>query len=291
MTNPNFLNFGLARFQNKVSAKLTTVFKPIIYNPVNSNQILRLENFVARNTTANAVTIDVELVRNTVGYSISREIEIPAFSAMVLVDKDFTLYLEETDAIRARINTDDAAHISVNFTEIGETDSSDVYTLGENFHPASLDIFDWSGTVSQNATITRDTSTGKSPFGGIPLKMAQTGDDAHIITYNTSQWNIAPASSGQTWQVRVWAKASTPTTGQIFIFGAREDGGFVSPGGIGATTISIGTEWAEFSYEYTPVNPDAFQTIAYIQTRLDGTQTGGAGIDIWWDNLQVYRIS
>jgi hypothetical protein len=152
-----------------------------------------------------------------------------------------------------------------------------------------LDIFAWSGSVANAATITRDTTTGLSPAGGVPLKMAITGNDPHIGTYNGSQWNIAPAATGQTWQVKVWVKASVATTGEIFIFGVDSAGAFISNAGnaFNAGGFTVGTSWSEVSYSFT----FADSSIAYMQTRLDGTPTGGAGINMWWDNLQVYRLS
>ena len=152
-----------------------------------------------------------------------------------------------------------------------------------------LDMFAWSGTGSNNATISRDTITGKSPANGEPLKMAITGIDPHISTYNGAVWNIAPAVADQTWQVKVWAKASVATTGQIFIFGVDSAGNFISNGGAAynAGSISIGTTWSEVKYSMTFFDT----TVAYIQTRLDGPESGGTGINIWWDNLQVYRLS
>jgi hypothetical protein len=289
MTNPNLVNVGMVRMQNEVSSTLTTSYKAFLYNPASSNQVLRLDSFVATNTSNTAVTIDAGLVRSTVGYAFAKEIEIPAYSTMVLMDKDYPLYIEETDSIRARVSTANAVHVSINFTEIGESVSTNIYGLSENYHPASLDIFAWSGTGASSATITRDTGTGKSPFGGDPMKMAVTGNDPYIGTYNSSTWNIAPAAVGQTWEVRVWAKASTATTGEIFIFGVDSGGSFIANAGaaFGAGGVSIGTDWSEVSYSFTFSDAG----VAFVQTRVDGTPTGGTGIDIWWDNLQVYRIS
>ena len=162
------------------------------------------------------------------------------------------------------------------------------YGLGPNSHPASLDIFAWSGTGSNAATLSRDTATGKSPYNGDPLKMTVTGADPYTASYNGATWNIAPAANGQTWLVKVWAKASVATTGSIFIFGADSAGGFLGNFGtsFSAGGFNIGTSWSEVSFAFTFGDP----SVAYIQTRLDGPDTGGTGVDIWWDYLQVYRI-
>ena len=157
-----------------------------------------------------------------------------------------------------------------------------------------LNIHGWSSTAGNNAcTQTRDTSVTDSPYGGVPVRMDITGNDPHFGTYNGSQWNIAPAANGETWEVSVLAKASVATNGQIFIFGANSSGNW-STGGISgdplsitALAINIGTEWQEFSHTITMDRSE----VAYIQIRLDGTQSGGSGISIWYDGLQVYRVS
>lgn len=161
------------------------------------------------------------------------------------------------------------------------------YGLGTNLHPSSLDIFAWSGTGANNATLSRDTVTGKSPSNGDPLKMAVTGGDPHMQSYNGATWNIAPADNGQTWLVKVWAKASVATTGQIFIFGVDRAGAFIDNGGnsFNAGGFNIGTTWSEVSYSFKFND----ERVSYIQTRLDGPDGGGT-IDVWWDDLRVYRI-
>jgi hypothetical protein len=158
----------------------------------------------------------------------------------------------------------------------------------KNYHPSSLDIFDWTGTESSaSATLSRDLVIGTSPSGGFPLKMAVTGNDPHTSSYNGSEWNLAPAASGQTWEIKVYVKASASTTGQLFIFGVDSSGNFINTfnAAYGATAINITTEWTEVSYSFTFSDAN----VAFIQTRLDGPDSGGAGINVWWDDLRVYR--
>jgi hypothetical protein len=162
------------------------------------------------------------------------------------------------------------------------------YGLGANFHPNPLDIFAWSGTAANAGTLSRDTGTGLSPSGGVPLKMAITGNDPHSATYNGATWNLAPAANGQTWFVKAWAKASVATTGEIFIFGVDSSGNCIGNAGtaFSAGGFNIGTSWTEvsFGFKFTDAS------VAFIQTRLDGTPVSGAGINIWWDDLRVYRV-
>jgi hypothetical protein len=159
-----------------------------------------------------------------------------------------------------------------------------------------LDIFGWCSSASDiNCTISRDATVTDSPYGGTPLKMACTSNsgEAFIDTYSNSVWNIAAASSGQTWQVKVYAKANVATTGELFIFGVASTGGYFSTdnntfGSSGA--FNIGTVWNEHTFAFTPIRTVS-PFITNVQIRLDGPQTNGSGVNIWWDGLQLYRLS
>jgi hypothetical protein len=153
-----------------------------------------------------------------------------------------------------------------------------------------LDIHSWTSLTGMNAaTQTRDTSVTDSPFGGVPVRMDVTGSDPYFQTYGNSSWNIDSATSGETWEVRVLAKASVATTGEIFLFGVNSSGGFIGNFGTAFTNVgfSIGTDWQEYTCRFTFSDPN----VAFIQTRLDGPQSGGSGVSIWWDGLQVYKVS
>lgn len=150
------------------------------------------------------------------------------------------------------------------------------------------DLYGWFVGTNGACTIARDTSTGASPNGGIPLKMSITGNDPYMATYNAIQYNLGAAASGQTWIATVWVKSSVNTTAEIFLFGDTNAGGQVfTLNDYGAGSVNITTSWTQVSYSRTFTNAGTQQ----IQCRLDGTNTGGAGIDIWWDGLQVYRVS
>ena len=111
-----------------------------------------------------------------------------------------------------------------------------------------------------------------------------TSNDPHIVSYYGLEWNLGEASVGETWTVSVYAKASTNISCQIFIFGTPAGGGYVeAPAG----TIPLTTEWQRVSFTHTFTNANT----VYIQSRLDGPDTGGAGESIWFDGWQVERGS
>lgn len=162
-------------------------------------------------------------------------------------------------------------------------DAANPKSYSPNVHPNPTDIYSWVNTsVGNNCTLSRDTIT--SPVGTKPLKMVITGTDPYTPTYNNSLWNLLPAVAGQTWTVSVWVKASATTTIDPYIFGATAAGAYLEAS---STGFNVTTSWTRISYSYTFTNASTTN----LQIRLDGTQTGGTGVTIWWDGLQVERSS
>jgi hypothetical protein len=154
-----------------------------------------------------------------------------------------------------------------------------------------IDMFAWNNNAfKQNCTLTRDTAVADSPYGGVPMRMNVIGTDPHIGTYSTNTggpWNIASAANGQTWRISVLAKANVETQIQLFVFGSTSAGFWGAESGTGgAGTYNVGTSWGEYVFQYTFSNA----VVQAIQIRLDGPDPGGSQ-QIWFDGLQVYRVS
>lgn len=166
-------------------------------------------------------------------------------------------------------------------------DASYMRSYSPNVYPNPTDLLGWTYMqAGASCTLSRDPAMTRQ-YGSIPMKMTITGNDPYT-SHNSGVYNLAPAANGQTWTVSVWAKASVPTDGQIFIFGTDANGSiFVINDYSGGGTFNITTSWQRFSLTYT------FTKAAtnFIQIRLDGTNSGGSGINIWWDGLQVERAS
>ena len=167
-------------------------------------------------------------------------------------------------------------------------DASYMRSYSPNVMPNPTDIFAWCGGAGLNScTISRDTSMTRQ-YGSIPLKMTVTGNDAYIVSYANSFWNLAPAANGQVWTVSVYVKASVATSGELFLFGADSSGNYGGAGTYGGSAaISITTSWTRVSASFTISGVN----VAYVQVRLDGPNSGGSGQTIWWDGLQVERAS
>jgi hypothetical protein len=168
---------------------------------------------------------------------------------------------------------------------VTDANANSTLSYSPNQFGYSKDIGSWMVQYGASAaTLSRDTAVTDSPAGGVAMKMAVTGNDPYTATYNSATFNIATAAAGQTWTLSVYVKASVATTGELFIFGGGASGTYVD---IGAGGISIGTSWTRVSYSFTFTNAG----VTSIQFRLDGTPSGGAGINIWWDGLQLERGS
>jgi hypothetical protein len=169
-----------------------------------------------------------------------------------------------------------------------DLDASYMRSYSPNVYPNPTDLlgFNRMATQIQSCTVARDPSQTRQ-YGSIPMKMVVTGDDPYAGAYGSLSDNLASALSGQTWTISVWAKASVATTGELFIFGANTNGAIFTTPDYSAGTISITNSWQRFSFSYTFTNANT----RYIQFRLDGTISGGSGITIWWDGLQVERAS
>lgn len=162
-------------------------------------------------------------------------------------------------------------------------DSQNPKSWSQNVFPNPLDIYGFV-TGGNTHTASRDTSVTDSPVGGIPYKMAITGNDPYTSSYNSVSWNIVPASQGQTWTASVYVKASAATQGTIFLFESNSSGGYTS---ISTNVTSIDTNWTRITVTRTLTDA----TTAALQLRFDGPDTGGSGINIWWVGAQLERGS
>jgi hypothetical protein len=162
-------------------------------------------------------------------------------------------------------------------------DSANPKSYSTNVFTSPTDIYSWN-TAGSNCTLSRDTI--QSPVGSTPLKMVITGTDPYTIGYFGAAWKLAPAVSGQTWTISCWVKASVATTIEgIWVSEQDASGNYLTGGG--ASNPTIGTSWTRISGTYTLTNAST----AFVGLRMDGTQTGGTGITVWWDGIQLERVS
>lgn len=126
MAAPNIVAVTTIRGKSNV-ANLTTTSSSVIVNPVNSNQVFKLNTIIVSNVDgANNGTVTVELFKfgaqntstglgNTV-YSLANTVTVPAKSSLDILSK--TLYLEEGDHIKAKADSNNRLHFISSFEEI-----------------------------------------------------------------------------------------------------------------------------------------------------------------------------
>lgn len=160
-------------------------------------------------------------------------------------------------------------------------------TYSQNVFPSPTNIYAWLSTATTNAcTFSADSSTTGAISGSVPLKMVVTGNDPYIACYNGKEWDIDIASQGETWTLSCYVKASQATNGELFIFGSNSSSSvFTAPTDFSSSWVDITTTWTRVSFTYTFTQA----TTRGIQIRLDGTPSGGNGITIWFDGLQLER--
>lgn len=164
-------------------------------------------------------------------------------------------------------------------------DPANTKSFGKNVQPNALDLFAWGGGIPVNCTLSRDTSTGRSPVGGIPLRMDVTANDPYVGTYASPIYTLSPGGVGQTWTSSVYVKASAATTAQLFLFGC--DDTHLAYIDSTALAIPITTTWTRISVTHTFTNP----SVRYVQARLDGPDSGGTGLTLWFDGMQVEQAA
>lgn len=163
-----------------------------------------------------------------------------------------------------------------------DNDPGNTKSYSQNVVPYATDLYAWCGSAGVNTgTQARDPSVTDSPAGGIPLKLTSTGTDAYIGSYAGSAWNLAAATSGQTWTVSFYAKASVATTSLCYLFGSNSAGTYLE---LTSATHSITTSWQRFTFSLTLSN---VSTTA-VQFRFGCNVNGGV---IWFDGLQLERNS
>lgn len=153
--------------------------------------------------------------------------------------------------------------------------------INPNVFPYPDNIMDWSPNGINCDVYTGNTQI-HSPYGGIPMEMKTTAADAQTNTYNSSSWNLASASSGDTWHATCYIKGNRSMEAGIHMFGANSSGSFVESKN---TMITLTTDWQKFSMS------DTFTDAAteYIQIRFEGPDTYNAGDICWFDGCVVKK--
>jgi hypothetical protein len=97
----------------KTSAlNLTDSYQFVVNNPEDSNSTVEVVSVFISNKSSEVVTVDVTITRNSVDYSILNSGAIPANKSLSLfLSKDFGVYLEPGDSLKAKASDLNASDI------------------------------------------------------------------------------------------------------------------------------------------------------------------------------------
>jgi hypothetical protein len=79
-----------------VPASLTA----ILTNPANSNQSWRINVLYVTNLGIADSTVTVDIYRGTTSYKLANIIPVPVGNSLIVIAKDTSIYLEESDSLR-----------------------------------------------------------------------------------------------------------------------------------------------------------------------------------------------
>ena len=96
-------------------ANCTTVLANVITNAASSGTVVKLNAIVLSNYTVNATSANVIINRSGTSYYIGGTISIPAYSTLVLLGKDTSLYLEEGDVLQANVSANISISMSASY--------------------------------------------------------------------------------------------------------------------------------------------------------------------------------
>ena len=114
MTAPNVVNVQTITGKT-AQTSLTTTTANIITNAANSSTLVKLNNVILTNFSANTLTANVGLLRNNTITYIAGGPSIPPYSTLILLAKDVTLYLEEADVLQANASANSAMNIIASY--------------------------------------------------------------------------------------------------------------------------------------------------------------------------------
>jgi hypothetical protein len=119
MANPNIANLTDIRGKT-VGQAVTVVTTAIVGNPGSSNKVYKINSLTIANvdgTNAADVTVDV-LKSGTTSFKLASTITVPPDATLVVISKDNSIYLEETDSLRCLASVDSRLQAVCSYEEI-----------------------------------------------------------------------------------------------------------------------------------------------------------------------------
>lgn len=98
---------------------VSTIAANVVANPANSNTVLKINTLLVANANGNsAADITATFFRTGVEFRLAHTISVPADSTLILISKDTSIYLEESDFIRLNASANNFLHAICSYEEI-----------------------------------------------------------------------------------------------------------------------------------------------------------------------------
>jgi hypothetical protein len=118
MAQPNIVNVSTIR-GNTAALNVSTVAANVVANPALSNSVLKINTIMIANMDgANTADITASLFKLGVEYKIAHTISVPSDATLILISKDISIYLEESDYIRLSASANGRLHAICSYEEI-----------------------------------------------------------------------------------------------------------------------------------------------------------------------------
>lgn len=123
MANPNIASLNsVVGFTSNIIGISTTTPTVLVTNPDNSNTILKINAITAANKLTASTTLNVDFYSQAAGAGTStaiiRNASIPSGATLVVIGKDFPLYLQENRSVTAYAGVSSSIDILVSYETI-----------------------------------------------------------------------------------------------------------------------------------------------------------------------------
>ena len=118
MTAPNLLN--LTSITGKTIAyNGTTSTVNMITNPANSNKLIKINAIIVTNVDGtNDATVRVGITTPNTQAFLAHDLNIPALTTLVLIDKSSSFYLEESEILYGSASANLDLNIAISYEEL-----------------------------------------------------------------------------------------------------------------------------------------------------------------------------
>ena len=122
MAAPNLVSVGTITAKSVQAALTTTLTTEILANAASSGKVFKVNNILVANIDGtNSADASVFITKSGGSpVAIASTIAVPADAALVVIDKNPSIYLEEGDNIEAGASADSDLVITINYEELSE---------------------------------------------------------------------------------------------------------------------------------------------------------------------------